>query len=157
MDGVCDAVMPSCRHPVLPLLRMTILSRIDLKELSDALRALGVDGWLIYDFHGINPVARRVLGHLGLGTRRLFVGPPASGKPVAIVHKIELQPLRDFPGEVRPYATWQELHGALGTLVRGKRMAAEWSPEDAAPYLDRLPAGVVELLRKMGATIVSSG
>jgi len=132
---------------------MTLLSRIDLKELSEALQALGVDGWLIYDFHGINPVARRVLGHLGLGTRRLFVWLPASGRPVAIVHKIELQPLRDFPGEVRPYATWQELHGALGTLVRGKRMAAEWSPEDAVPYLDRLPAGVVELLHREGIAV----
>ncbi|MBI4503179.1 MAG: aminopeptidase P family protein [Gemmatimonadetes bacterium] len=133
-----------------------LLSRIDLTELSGALRALGVDGWLIYDFHGINPVARRVLGHLGLGTRRIFVWLPAVGRPVAIAHKIELQPLLAFPGEVRPYATWQELHAALGQLVRGRRMAVEWSPEDAVPYLDRLPAGVVALLERLGGTIVSS-
>jgi Xaa-Pro dipeptidase len=135
---------------------LTLLARIDLKELSGALDSLGVDGWLIYDFHGVNPVARRILGGLGLGTRRLFVWLPGKGTPVAVVHKIELQPFHDFPGEVRPYATWQELHGALGDVARGRRLAAEWSPEDAVPYLDRLPAGVVALLERFGAKIVSS-
>ncbi len=135
---------------------MTLLSRIDLTEVSATLRAANLDGWLIYDFHGVNPVARRVLGHVGLGTRRLFVCLPAVGPPVAVVHKIEMQPFADFPGEVHPYATWQELHAALGSLVKGRRLAVEWSPEDQVPYLDRLPAGVVALLARFGATIVSS-
>src|SRR5215831_918630 len=117
-----------------------LLSRVDPAELSEALKTAGLDAWLIYDFHGINPVARRVIGHGGLGTRRLFVWLPAVGRPVAVVHKIELQPFEGFAGEVKPYSTWQELHLALGELVRGRRIAVEWSPDDAVPYLDRLPA-----------------
>ncbi len=135
---------------------MTLLSRVDLAEVAEALRALRLDGWLIYDFQGINPVAKRIVGAGGLGSRRLFVWLAATGRSVAVGHKIELQPLQGFPGEVRPYATWQELHAELGKLVRGRRIAVEWSPEDQVPYLDRLPAGVVELLRKLGAEIVSS-
>ena len=135
---------------------MPLLSRIDLRELSQALRTAGLDAWLLYDFHGINPVARRVLGLGGLATRRLFVWLPAAGRPVAVAHRIELQPLADFPGEVRPYAAWEELHRELGTLVSGRKIAVEYSSEDAVPYLDRIPAGVVDLLRRLGATLVSS-
>ena len=125
-------------------------------ELTEALAEAGADGWLLFDFHGLNPVAARVLGLGGLSTRRLFVLLPREGDPVAVAHRIELQPLDDFPGRVIPYAGWQELHAALGGLVQGRTLAMEISPEDAVPYLDRVPFGVVELLRRLGATIVPS-
>jgi Xaa-Pro aminopeptidase len=130
---------------------------IDLRELRGALDEAGVDGWLLFDFHGLNPVAGRVLGLTGMNTRRLFVLLPRDGEPVAVAHKIELQGLENFPGRVVPYARWSELHGALASLVSGRRLAMEISPEDAVPYLDRVPYGVVELLRRLGATVVPSG
>ncbi|MBA2459986.1 MAG: aminopeptidase P family protein [Gemmatimonadales bacterium] len=128
-------------------------------ELREALAAAGADGWLLFEFHGLNPVARRVLSLPGggLSTRRLFVLLPAEGEPVAVAHRIELQPLDGFPGRIIPYSRWEELHGALGSLVKGRTLAMEISPEDAVPYLDRIPYGVVELLRRLGATIVPSG
>jgi Xaa-Pro dipeptidase len=102
-------------------------------------------------------VAGRVLGLKGMNTRRLFVLLPRDGEPVAVAHKIELQGLEGFPGRVVPYARWSELHAALESLVSGRRLAMEISPEDAVPYLDRVPYGVVELLRRLGATVVPSG
>jgi len=129
----------------------------DRRELGDALAAAGVDGWLLFAFQGLNPVARRVLGLEGLNTRRLFVLLPRDGEPVAVAHRIELSSVQGFPGRVVPYSRWQELHAALAALVAGKRLAMEISPEDAVPYLDRVPYGVIELLRRLGATIVPSG
>ena len=129
---------------------------IDLAELRDALAAANVDGWLLFDFHGLNPVASRVLGLSGMNTRRLFVLLPRDGEPTAVAHKIELQGLEGFPGRVIPYARWSELHEALESLVSGRTLAMEISPEDAVPYLDRVPYGVVELLRRLGATVVPS-
>ncbi len=126
-------------------------------QLKQALTDAGVDGWLLFDFHGLNPVAERVLGLSGLNTRRLFVLLPREGEPVAVAHKIELQGLQDFPGRVIPYARWSELHAALAPLVAGRTLAMEISPEDAVPYLDRVPYGVVELLRRLGAKVVPSG
>jgi Xaa-Pro aminopeptidase len=126
-------------------------------ELRAALAGLGADGWLLFDFHGLNPVAGRVLELHGLNSRRLFVLLPGAGQPVAVVHRIELHAFQDFPGRVVPYSRWQELHAALESIVKGKRVAMEVSPEDAVPYLDRVPSGVVELLRRLGATIVPSG
>jgi len=81
---------------------------------------------------------------------------PREGEPVAVAHRIELQPLEGFPGEVRAYAAWRELHAALGPLVAGKTLAMEVSPRDAVPYLDRVPHGVVQLLESFGARLVSS-
>jgi Xaa-Pro aminopeptidase len=130
---------------------------IDLAELREALVGAGLDGWLLFAFHGLNPVADRVLGRTGMNTRRLFVLLPRDGEPVAVAHKIELQGLENFPGRVMPYARWSELHAALGSLVAGRKLAMEISPEDAVPYLDRVPFGVVELLRRLGATVVPSG
>ncbi|HEX9729214.1 MAG TPA: M24 family metallopeptidase [Gemmatimonadales bacterium] len=135
---------------------MAVLDRIDLEEVRQALRERGLDGWLLYDFHGVNPVTARVLGIGGMATRRLFVLLPATGDPVAVAHRIELQPLDGFPGTVHPYARWEELHGLLENLVRGKRLAMEVSPEDGVPYLDRVPAGVVELIRRFGGEVIGS-
>ncbi len=130
---------------------------IDREALAAGLQRAGADGWLLFDFHGVNPVVSRVLGISGMGTRRLFVLLPREGDPVAIVHRIELQPFADFEGIVMPYARWEELHDALRTIVAGKTLAMEISPDDAVPYLDRVPWGVVQLLTRLGATIVPSG
>jgi Xaa-Pro aminopeptidase len=130
---------------------------IDMAQLRPPLAEAGLDGWLVFDFHGLNPVAGRLLDLKGMNTRRLFVLLPLEGEPVAIAHKIELQGLENFPGRVIPYARWGELHSALGSLVAGRKLAMEISPEDAVPYLDRVPFGVVELLHRLGATVVPSG
>jgi Xaa-Pro aminopeptidase len=129
----------------------------DRAALREALASAGVDGWLLYAFHGLNPVATRILELEGLNTRRLFVLLPREGEPVAVAHRIELAPVERFPGRVLPYARWEELHAALGPVVAGKRLAMEVSPEDTVPYLDRVPAGVVELIRRLGGTVVPSG
>ncbi len=130
---------------------------LDQAALREALDSAGADAWLLFNFRGVNPVATRVLGLGGMGTRRIFVLWPREGEPTAIAHKIELQPLVDFPGRVIPYARWEELHAALGSLVAGRCVAMEISPDDAVPYLDRVPYGVVELVRRLGATVVPSG
>ena len=130
---------------------------LDRAELRAALDEVGADAWLLFDFHGLNPVAKRVLALGGLGTRRLFALLPKAGEFVAVAHKIEMAPMVDFPGKVIPYARWQELQDALGPLVKGKRLAMEVSPKDAVPYLDRVPHGVVQMLEALGATIVPSG
>jgi Xaa-Pro aminopeptidase len=135
---------------------MADMRGLDLDAVRSTLGEMAVDGWLLFDFHGVNPVTPRVLGLEGMATRRLFVLIPREGEPVAVVHKIELQPMEGFPGRIVPYARWQELEAALGPLVSGRTLAMEVFPDDAVPYLDRVPAGVVELLTRLGATVVPS-
>lgn len=135
-----------------------LLQGLDLAGLRATLGELDVDGWLLFDFRGVNPILSRVLGSLGFSSRRLFVLLPREGKPVALVHKIELGPFLgdSFPGTVVSYARWEELHAGLEAMVKGKRLAMEISPDDAVPYLDRVPLGVVELVRRLGGSVVGS-
>ena len=135
---------------------MPPLHGLDLAAVRDALAELGADGWLLFDFHGLNPVAGRLVGATGMGTRRLFVLVPRTGAPVAVAHRIELDAIAGFPGEVRPYAAWRELHETLRPLVAGRTLAMETSREDGVPYLDRVPHGVVQLIEALGGRVVSS-
>ena len=129
-----------------------------LPALQSALERAGVDGWLLYDFHGLNPVAVGMLEMSGMTTRRFFVYIPRHESPIAITHAIEQGPWSEWPSQWRKetYSSWRTLESLLATLVKGKRVAMEYSPGDAVPYLDRVPAGVIEMVRSAGATVVSS-
>ncbi len=130
-----------------------------LPAVQSALRDAGVDGWLLFDFRGLNPIASDMLALEGMVTRRVFAFIPVHGVPVAITHNIEQGAWRRWPTEWtrERYSTWRELEELLSKHVRDKRVAMEYSPGDAVPYLDRTPAGVLELVRAAGARVVSSG
>lgn len=138
---------------------VTLLSPDTLPGVQAALRRAGVDGWLLYDFRENNPIARHLIGLEVALSRRIFVFVPAQGLPVAVTHHIEQAQWSFWPaawGRER-YSAWPTLTEILARLVGGKRVAMEYSGEDAVPYLDRVPAGVLELVRTAGAAVVSSG
>jgi Xaa-Pro aminopeptidase len=132
----------------------------DLASVQAAVREAGADGWLLYDFRGLNVLARRVLeipteGHL---TRRWFYFIPASGEPRKLVHRIEAHALDHLPGSATVYLRWQELEAGVGALVAGRRsVAMEYAPRNANPYVSRVDAGTVELVRSCGVEVVPSG
>lgn len=130
-----------------------------LAAVQTAIREQKLDGWLLFDFHGLNPVATGLLGLDGMLTRRIFALIPRDGKPVALTHAIEQGPWTHWPADWGKvvYSSWRTLEESLGELVKGKKVAMEYSPGDAVPYLDRVPAGVLELVRQAGAKVVSSG
>ena len=136
-----------------------MLNTQTLPGIQAALRELQLDGWLLFDFHGLNPIASGVLGLEGMLTRRVFALVPSEGTPVAISHAIEQAPWKRWPSEWprERYSSWRTLEEHLGRLVKGKKVAMEYSAGDAVPYLDRIPAGVLELVKSAGARVVSSG
>jgi Xaa-Pro dipeptidase len=135
---------------------------LDVAAVQAALKADGVDGWLLYDFRGINPLAAdvtavsRQAGHLA--TRRWYYLIPAAGEPRGLVHAIEKNSLAHLPGKTQRYAGRTELEAGLRTLLSGlKRVAMEYSPRCAIPYVSRVDAGTIELIRDSGVDVVSSG
>jgi Xaa-Pro dipeptidase len=132
----------------------------DLASVQAALRELGVDGWLLYDFRGLNVLARRVLGlaEQQMLSRRWFYFVPAQGEPRKLVHRIESGALDAYPGGKQIYLRWQELEAGVAALVKGaKRVAMEYVPRNANPYVSRVDAGTVELVRSCGVEVVPSG
>ena len=131
-----------------------------LPALQRALHDADLDGWLLFDFQGVNPIASGMLGLEGFISRRIFVWIPCTGVPHALGHAIEPGPWHRWPSGwgKSVYSSWRTLERSVSDMVRGKRIAMEYSAGDAVPYLDRVPAGVLELVRTAGATsIVSSG
>jgi Xaa-Pro aminopeptidase len=96
----------------------------------------------------------------GMVSRRIFVWIPREGVPHALGHAIERGPWETWPAAwtKSAYSSWRSLESSVSDMVRGKQIAMEYSAGDAVPYLDRVPAGVLEMVRSAGATsVVSSG
>jgi Xaa-Pro dipeptidase len=134
---------------------------LPIPAVQRALQEDGLDAWLLYDFRGSNPIAARLAGLAGSGqmaTRRWYYLIPASGEPRGLVHVIERHNLDGLPGEKRPYSRRQELAEGIKALLGGaRRVAMEYSPGNNIPYISRVDAGTVEVVREAGAEVVSSG
>ena len=133
----------------------------DLPAIQGALQEDNLDGWLLYDFHGSNPIARAVVqvgSTAKLTTRRWYYLIPATGEPRSLMHAIEPTSLAHLPGTRTLYAGHQQLQDGLSKLLTGcDILAMEYSPNGAIPYISRVDAGTVDAIRAFGVTIVSSG
>jgi Xaa-Pro aminopeptidase len=132
----------------------------DLEAVQASLREFGLDGWLLYDFRGTNLLARRVLGLESKppGTRRFFYFVPVDGVPHKLVHRIEEGALDELPGERTVYLRWQELEAGVAQLLMGsRRVAMEYAQRVSNPYVSRVDAGTIELVRGSGVEVASSG
>lgn len=132
-----------------------------MKKISEAqnyLKEARIDGWLLYDFHGNNPLARRFLNlGSGLTTRRFFYWIPVKGDPIKLVHAIEAHVLDALPGEKRTFLSWQSLEKEVGKILKNsKKIAMEYSPRNAIPYVSCVDGGTLDLVRSFGLEVVSS-
>jgi len=132
----------------------------NLKDIQDALREFKFDGWLLYDFHGSNTIARRILdiapdAHT---TRRFFYYIPVDGEPMKLNHRIETEVLAHLPGDRRLYLRWEELEEELGKILNGAgRIAMEYSKRNAIPYVSLVDGGTIDLVKSTDTVVESSG
>jgi Xaa-Pro aminopeptidase len=133
---------------------------LSIPAVQAALVEEGFDGWLLYDFHGSNPIARRLAG-IGNGTkttRRWYYVIPAKGEPKKLVHAIESFNLDHLGGSKTIYSQRDTLASGLKGVLGGmKRVAMEYSPGNNIPYISRVDAGTVEAVRQLGIDVASSG
>jgi Xaa-Pro dipeptidase len=135
------------------------MASMNLESIQAAIREAEVDGWLFYDHHHRDPVGERILGldpkaHI---TRRWYYFVPGEGDPRKLVHRIEEGRLDSLPGSKGQYSSWQELAAGLESMLGGfRRIAMQYSPNNAIMYVSMVDAGTVEFLRGIGKQIVSS-
>ena len=117
-----------------------------------------VEGWLLFDFRGINPIMAAVVGPEVVGSRRSFAYLPAQGTPTALIHAIDAELWRSWPEEwhKRTWVWRDDLRGDLSALVGGRQVAVGYSPLGDVPYADYVPAGMLEFIRDCGASPVTS-
>src|SRR5579885_2788880 len=132
---------------------------MDIGKIQQELRAQKLDGWLFFDHHQRDPLAYRVLG-LPVGrmaTRRWYYFIPSSGEPAGLEHRVEQGMLGTLPGKKIPYSSWTEQITGLQKLLEGsRRVAMQYSPQCAIPYVSMVDAGTMELVRSTGVEVVSS-
>jgi Xaa-Pro dipeptidase len=132
---------------------------MQIEEIQKALREENLDGWLFFDHHQKDPLAYRIL-KLGSGrlvTRRWYYLIPAEGEPKGLVHAIESGVLAGLPGSMQIYSSWAAQTDGLKTLLRGcRRVAMQYSPNCAIPYVSLVDGGTLELVRGTGVEVVSS-
>ena len=131
----------------------------NLAEIQKALQAADLDGWLLFDFRGMNPIAAQVAGlpAEGVFSRRWAYWIPARGEAARLVHRIEAGPFVKAQEPVHTYVTWQDLTRGLQALLGpARRIAMEFSPGGAIPYVARVDAGTIDLIRGLGVEVVSS-
>ncbi len=132
---------------------------MDIKRIQEALKREQVDGWLFFDHHVRDPLAYHVLGIKPAGhvSRRWYYYVPAAGEPRGLVHRVEPKMLDGTPGDKALYSSWREQEAGLRKLLSGaKRVAMQYSPRCAVPYVAMVDAGTVELVRECGADVVTS-
>jgi Xaa-Pro dipeptidase len=131
---------------------------LDISAMQQDLRAAKLDGWLFYDFRGRDPIAARILElPNGMRTRRWFYFVPAKGQPKKLVHKIETAALESLRGNTLYYSGLDELTKNLKKVLgRAKKVAMQYSPKNAIPYVSMVDAGTIEFVRAAGPKVVSS-
>jgi len=131
-----------------------------IEQAQKYLKEMGLEGWLLYDFHKNNELAHHFLKipMTQMSTRRFLYWIPAEGEPVKIVHAIEAHMLDHLPGKKETYLSWQSLEKQIGSVVSGcKKIAMEYSEKNAIPYISKVDAGTVDLIRSFGVEVCSSG
>ena len=131
----------------------------EIADIQQVLRQSDLDGWLLFDFRGSNPIAASIAGlpAEAVFSRRWAYWIPVEGKPQWLVHAIEIAPFRNWPDPPRTYVRWQTLESELRAMMGdARRIAMEYSPGCAIPYVSRVDAGSIEMIRGLGVEIVSS-
>jgi Xaa-Pro dipeptidase len=129
------------------------------ERIQCALQESGIDGWLFFDHHRRDPLAYRILGlpDAVQPTRRWYYFVPATGEPRKLVHRIESGTLDSLPGHKESYSSWGDQQNKLAALLAGcGRIAMQYSPRCAIPYVSLIDAGTLELVRGAGVEVVSS-
>jgi Xaa-Pro aminopeptidase len=126
-------------------------------RIADELDRSGADGWLVYDFRGSNPAFGRLLGGAQHSTRRAFLYLPRRGEPRLLIHHVDAGNFGRLGLDVCPYGGRDEMLEHLSDLLAGARtVLMEYSPGSAIPYVSRVDAGTLDLVRSLAVDVVSS-
>jgi Xaa-Pro aminopeptidase len=137
---------------------MTKTNNLDVPAVQSFLRGSKLDGWLIYDFFGLNKIAQSLFEFSGhMLTRRWFYWIPTEGSPTLVLHWIERDNFPPVEGDKRLYSSWLELEASLRDLLKGAaRVAMEYSPGAAIPTVSWVDGGTLDVVRGLGIEVASS-
>ena len=116
-----------------------------------------LDGWLLYDYRGVNPIFWETVGPVSNVTRPCWLWIPADGEPRLLAAYVDQGRFGHLGVATTLYSGREEMVSRLKALIGGAaQVAMEYSPAAGLPRISRVDAGTVELVRSLGVDVVSS-
>ena len=117
----------------------------------------GVGGWLLYDYRGMNPIFWETVGEIPNVTRPCWLWVPAQGEVRLLVSYVDQGRFERLGAPTELFVSRADMVRRLEAMIRGAGpIAMEYSPEGALPRVSKVDAGTVEMVRGLGAEVVSS-
>jgi Xaa-Pro dipeptidase len=152
--GTVEQVPTVRGDPVAPTVRVGL----DLTAVQGLLSVQRLDGWLLFDRDGQNPIARALVKPEGRPERSWFYLMPATGtEPTLLCHTSDAGSFTKVVGKKQTYGGYRDLDKHLKALLKGRKtIAMEYSGKSGLPSLSRVDAGTLERVRAIGVTVKSS-
>ena len=128
-----------------------------IRSAQEHLRSEEIDGWLLYDYRGMNPIFADTVGAIANVTRPCWLWVPVSGAPKLLVSYVDQGRFGRLGLETLLWVSRSQMRNRLRELLRGTRVVAmEYSRDGALPRVSWVDAGTVEMVRGLGVEVVSS-
>ncbi len=133
------------------------VKRVDIEAVQGVLAVRSLDGWLLAESKGKNPIAIELVAPGAPTSRQWFYFIPAFGQPMILVHKSEASAFENVPGTKIEYTGYRDLKAGLRTILgSATNIAMEYAPKSGIASLTRVDTATASLVRKGGVTIASS-
>jgi Xaa-Pro aminopeptidase len=116
-----------------------------------------VNGWLLYDYRGLNPIFADTVGRVGHVTRPVWLWIPASGRPRLLLSFVDQSRFEHLDLDTTLFINRRDMIEKLrNDLGISGRVAMEYTPEGAMPRVSNVDGGTLELVKSLGVEIVPS-
>ena len=121
------------------------------------MRDARMSGWLIYDYKGMNPIFKEVIGPVDNLTRPSWLWIPADGDPSLLTSFVDSGRFPDLMVTHHNFVSRQDMIEQLSGLISdASEIAMEYSPQGELPKVSTVDGGTIEFVRSLGVDIVSS-
>ena len=116
-----------------------------------------INGWLLYDYRGLNPIFADTLGSVGHVTRPVWFWIPASGRPRLLLSFVDQSRFDHLNLDTSLFINRRDMIEKLrNELGLSGRVAMEYTPECALPRVSNVDGGTLDLVRSLGVEVIPS-
>ena len=116
-----------------------------------------IEGWLLYDYRGMNPIFSDTVGYIPNITRPCWLWIPASSDPKLIVSFVDQNRFEHLGIKAEYWVSRDQMINSLKShLPQQGKVAMEYSPMGVLPRVTKIDGGTLELIKSLGVEVVTS-
>jgi Xaa-Pro aminopeptidase len=128
-----------------------------VRQAQEYMHGEDLDGWLLYDYRGMNPIFWDTVGPVSNVTRPCWLWVPRKGPATLLVSFVDQGRFEHLGLPTTLFVSRKDMVDRLAELLAGSdKVAMEYTPLGALPRASKVDAGTLELVRSMGVEVVPS-